>query len=149
MLSNERATHVNSWVYTECSAGQTLTKAIQGLVFKGVLQSEGRKSRLKNQDHHKQTLLFYNKLSLPKTAPEVSMHCEGGNMDSIAIQYEGREGGEKRQDTENQIYVPLLTAFRCVQKQKIYSNRSGRARLRQRDWVVHCFCSSREPWSRL
>lgn len=56
-----------------------------------------------------------------------------------------REGGGGGEGKRNQIYVPLLTAFRCVQKQKIYSDRSGRAKLRQRDWAVHCSCSSREP----
>lgn len=65
----------------------------------------------------------------------------------IQLEYSMRVGKEerKREEMENQNHIPLLTAARCVQKQKIYSNRSGRAGLRQRDWVVHCSRSSREP----
>lgn len=55
---------------------------------------------------------------------------------------------KKGRDREPNLHA-LLTAFRCAQKQKIYSNWSRRARLRQKDGVAHCYCSSREPWSQL
>lgn len=108
-------------------------------------------------DPHKQTLLgfffflifffsfFFNKKSLPKTTPRVPMQLRGKyGFNRNTVSESGRKG-EKREEMENQIYVPLLTASRCVQKQKIYSNRSGRAGLRQRDWVVHYSRSSGEP----
>ena len=102
-----------------------------------------------DRDHHKHTLLFYNKPGVPKTTPMFPCTARrkyGFNRNTGW----GSEKRRRKGKTEQTKFLPpLLTTLRCLQKQEIYSNRSGGTRWRLRDWAVHCSCFSREPWSQL